>query len=225
MLRHPPLPSFLVAQQFTNGSATNLPPLGLPTESAKFGDWDLDGDLDLVYANGGDYGNKQSRLLFNKGLTGNGGTGAGTIGTFGDATATLLVPNLPQSSRDVTVADIDLDGDLDLHFSNHSDVTVQSNTWFINQGLAQGGTLGRYVLEMNRWVGLGMPGSSVHPAAVVAAGSFAGGFVDWCNQSEMADVDLDGDFDLLHSSSGSGFSALVMSRLFLNAGGFYSEFN
>src|SRR5262245_23840423 len=208
--------STISAQQFTNVSAGSIPSLGSATEAAKFGDWDLDGDLDLVYANGGDNNNQQSRLLFNKGLSGNGGTGAGTIGTYSDATATRLTPNFTQSSRDVQIVDIDNDGDLDFYISNHSQATTQSNTWFVNQGLAQGGTLGLYVLDMSRWINVGGPKSSIPTAQKITTGNFANGFQDWSCQCDFADVDLDGDLDLMHTSYGSGFNALVMSRLFLN---------
>ena len=45
-------------------------------------------------------------------------------------------------------------------------------------------------------------------------------------QCDFADVDHDGDDDLLHSSYGQSFSGLVMSRLFLNDGtGFFDEYN
>ncbi|MBL8696158.1 MAG: VCBS repeat-containing protein [Planctomycetes bacterium] len=207
------------AQQFTPLSAASIPPLGGDTESVKFGDFDLDGDLDLVYANGGDSGNQQSRVLFNRGLSGTGGLPPGSLGTFGDVTATHLAPNFTQSSRDVQVVDIDGDGDLDLFFANNSQIISQSNTWWINQGLAQAGTAGVFVQDSSRWLGLGSAGSSVPSSLLLTAGPFAGGFVDFSAQGDFADVDFDGDPDYYHTSYGSGFSGAVMSRLFLNESG------
>ena len=121
------------AQQYTNVGGTNVPNLGSATEACKFGDWDLDGDLDLVYANGGDPGNQQSRLLINQG-----GVIGGGAGLYVDKTATQLVPNFVMSSRDVQTVDIDDDGDLDFYFSNHSMNNNQTSVWFVNQGGMQG---------------------------------------------------------------------------------------
>jgi hypothetical protein len=214
------------SQQFTNVGGTQVPNLGLATEAAKFGDWDLDGDLDLVYANGGDANNQQSKLLRNNGLA-----QGGTIGFYQDVTSINFLKNagtvvMNQSSRDVQIVDIDDDGDFDFYISNHSQATNQSNTWFINQGLAQGGVGGRFILDMSRWVGVGAAGSSVPAAQKITTGDFANGFVDWSCQCDFADVDLDGDRDLLHTSYGPGFNATVMTRLYLNDGaGFFAEYN
>ena len=49
--------------------------------------------------------------------------------------------------------------------------------------------------------------------------------MDWSCQCDFADVDHDGDDDLMHSSYGQAFSGAVMSRMFLNNGGFFSEYN
>ncbi|MBI3819196.1 MAG: VCBS repeat-containing protein [Planctomycetes bacterium] len=219
--------------QFTNVSSTTIPALNEATEAAKFGDFDLDGDLDMVWANGGDAGNQLSRLLRN----GN-GSGGGT-GTFADLTSTNFLKNtttvvMNQSSRDVQLVDIDNDGDFDFYMSNHSMSSNQSNTWFINQGMAQGGTKGKFILDMSRWVGLGVAGSSVPAAQKITSGDFSGGFVDWSCQCDFADVDLDGDWDLLHTSYGPNFDATVMTRLYLNQTGtsgslttlgFFQEYN
>ncbi|MFN0205952.1 MAG: FG-GAP repeat domain-containing protein [Planctomycetota bacterium] len=215
------------SQQFSNvAGGTTLPHLGLATEAAKFGDWDLDGDLDLVYANGGDANNQQSKLLRNNGLA-----QGGTIGTFSDVTSTKLLKSagvviMAQSSRDIQIVDIDHDGDLDFYFSNHSTGTNQSNTWMINQGGSQGGAVGEFRLDMSRWVGVGAAGSSVPAAQKLVGGDFNNGFVDWSCQCDFADVDRDGDMDLLHTSYGPAFNAQVMTRLYLNSGsGFFSEYN
>ncbi|MBI3818013.1 MAG: VCBS repeat-containing protein, partial [Planctomycetes bacterium] len=222
--------------QFTNVSSGTIPQIGLATEAAKFGDWDGDGDLDMVWANGGDLGNQQSKIIRN-GTAG----GAGT-GVFFDVTASMFLKNpttvlMSQSSRDVQPVDVDNDGDLDFYMSNHSMQANQSNTWFINQGLAQGGVQGKFILDMSRWVGVGVSGSSgssVPAAQKITSGDFAGGFVDWSCQCDFADADLDGDWDLLHTSYGVNFDATVMTRLFLNQTGtsgsltslgFFQEYN
>ncbi|HKE02406.1 MAG TPA: VCBS repeat-containing protein, partial [Planctomycetota bacterium] len=214
-----------LSQQFVSAPC---PALGSFTEAAKFGDWDLDGDLDLVWANGGDSSvpanGQQSRVLINQGLA-----QAGAIGTYVDATATNLLPNFLSSGRDVQPVDIDLDGDMDFYFSNQAQTSTQSNTWFINQGMAQGGTAGVFIRDMSRWVGVGAAGSSVSGALSIHGGDFAGGWTDWSCQCDFADVDFDGDRDLYHSSYGPGFSATVMSRLFLNGNnttlGSFREYN
>ncbi|MFN0205951.1 MAG: FG-GAP-like repeat-containing protein [Planctomycetota bacterium] len=214
------------SQQFTNVGGTNVPNLGLATEAAKWGDWDLDGDLDLVYANGGDQNNQLSKLLRNNGLA-----QGGTIGMFTDVTNINLLKSvgvtlMTQSARDVQIVDVENDGDWDFYFSNHSQATNQSNTWLINQGGAQGGVGGRFILDMSRWVGIGAAGSSVPAAQKIVGGDFNNGFVDWSCQCDFADVDRDGDMDLMHTSYGPGFNAAVMSRLYLNNGsGFFSEYN
>lgn len=212
-------------QQFTNVGGVQTPNLGGFTEAAKFGDLDLDGDLDLVYANGGDGNNQQSRLLVNQGNAQN-----GAIGFYVDTTASQLGPNIAMSTRDVQAVDMDNDGDLDLLFANHSGASPHSNVIFINQGLAQGGTPGVFQLDMSRYVGIGAAGSSVNPAQKIVTGTFAGGFQDWSSQCDFADVDLDGDMDMYHSSYGFQFNALVMSRLFMNEtvasqAGFFREYN
>jgi hypothetical protein len=100
----------------------------------------------------------------------------------------------------------------------------------VNQGGAQGGVTGRFIVDNSRWFNVGAAGSSVPNALFFAAGYFQGGFVDWSCQCDFADVDLDGDDDLYHSSYGQGFSANVMSRMYLNGYngatlGHFNEYN
>src|SRR5262245_8593115 len=76
------------------------------TERLMFGDLDGDGDLDVVLANGGDFGNDLNRVWINQG-----GLQGGTIGAFADETPARWTGIL-DDSRDVELVDIDEDGDL-----------------------------------------------------------------------------------------------------------------
>ncbi|MHC4837877.1 MAG: FG-GAP-like repeat-containing protein [Planctomycetota bacterium] len=120
-------------------------------------------------------------------------------------------------------ADIDGDGDLDLHVVNTAQLSNQSNRWWINQGGAQGGALGFYADDTAaRWVGLGGPGSSLSDILVLPSG----GFINWNEDADFADLDNDGDLDLVNSSYGGAYGGQVPTRLFLNDGqGFFSEYN
>jgi hypothetical protein len=205
-----------LAQSFQINT-TQVPPSGGYTENVDFADVDLDGDWDAVFANGGDFGNQQNVIWINLG-----GLQGGTLGFFQDETAARL-PAIADTSRDVEFADLDGDGDFDLHVSNVSDIVNQPSRWWINMGAAQGGTLGFFQDQTAaRWVGIGGPGSSIPPAQVLGAG----GFVDYCPDSDFGDLDADGDLDLVHASYGGFISGQVPTRIFVNDGnGFFSEFN
>ena len=187
------------------------------TENVDFGDVDLDGDWDVAMADGGDAGSDQNRLWVNQG-----GLQGGTLGAFLDETATRM-PVVSDQSRDVEFADIDGDGDLDLHVANTSQIQNQSSRILVNQGLAQGGVLGSYADETAaRYLGLGGAGSSI-PASLVLPG---GGFIDWTHDVELADLDNDGDMDLVQISIGGAAVGQTPTRMFLNDGlGFFTEFN
>ena len=187
------------------------------SENGDFGDVDLDGDWDLAIADGGDFGNLLNQMQINQG-----GLQGGSQGLFVDEAASRF-PSQPDDSRDVEFADIDGDGDLDLHVVNTSTLFNQSNRWWINQGGAQGGAIGFYTDDTQaRWVGLGDPGSSVLPSLVLPSG----GFLNWNEDADFADLDNDGDLDLVNSSYGGAYSGEVPSRLFLNDGnGYFTEFN
>jgi hypothetical protein len=192
------------------------------TENVDFGDTDLDGDWDAVFADGGDDGNDQNRIWINQG-----GAQLGTLGVFADRTGSLF-PVISDQSRDIEFVDFENDGDLDIYVSNTSQQQAQSNRWWTNRGLAQGGPLSVFIDETTtRWVGLGGAGSSIHPSQVLPlVGPLPGGFIDWSCDCDFADFDNDGDLDLFHSTYGSGFGGLVPSRIFLNDGdGFFQEFN
>ena len=187
------------------------------TENVDFGDVDLDGDWDAIFADGGDAGNDQNRIWINRG-----GLQAGPIGVFLDQTATRF-PVVQDQSRDIEFVDFDNDGDIDIYSSNTAQLSNQGNKWWTNRGFIQGGTLGFYIDETaTRWIGLGGPGSSIPPGAVLPNGTF----IDWSCDCDFGDLDNDGDSDLVHSSYGGAFGGNVPTRLFLNDGtGRFVEFN
>ncbi len=181
------------------------------SENVDFGDIDLDGDWDVAVADGDEDFSDQNRIWVNEG-----GIQGGTIGFFTDETA-ARAPAINDASHDVELADIDGDGDLDLHVSNTSNVFFQGNKWWVNAGG------GFYADETStRWVGLGAHPSSVPPSQVLSDGSF----IAWSGDSDFGDLDNDGDLDLVHSSYGGAYGGQMPSRIFLNDGdGFFSEFN
>ena len=194
------------------------------TENIDFSDIDGDGDRDAVKADGGDFGNQQSRLWVNRGFE-----AGGTIGFFADRTAAQF-PAVPQSSRDMDFVDIDLDGDDDLYISNTSAESLQSNRWWINMGGVQGGTAGFFQDQTStRWTFIGVNNGTTHLSSVAPSVVQAGGgFTDWSCDCVFGDLDNDGDDDLFHSTYGGGgdFDGVAPSRIFLNNGlGFFEEFN
>ena len=195
------------------------------TENVDLADVDLDGDWDALFANG-ENNLQQNRIWINSGAL-----QLGTLGTFVDETAGRL-PVVLDRSRDVEFADIDADGDPDVHVSNSAQsstgVSDQTNRWWVNQGGVQGATLGFFADETaSRFVGLGQSGSSVAATELLPGG----GYRCYSEDSDFADLDNDGDLDLVLSSSrrtfmSTGASDQAPTRLFLNDGaGFFSEFN
>ncbi len=183
------------------------------SENVDFGDVDLDGDYDAVFADGGDQDQDQNRIWMNQGYD-----QGGTVGWFSDETSSRL-PSVQDQSRDIEFADIDNDGDLDLYISNTAAIIPQSNRWWINSGTGTG----FYVDETStRWVGIGGSGSSIANSQVLAGG----GFLDFSCDCDFGDLDNDGDLDLVHSSYGGVFGGQVPTRIFMNDGlGFFEEFN
>ena len=214
------LASIAGAQAYVNNLADipgGSPANNSSSENVDFGDIDLDGDFDALFADGGDSSNDQNRLWLNQGFA-----QAGTLGVFVDATVTRL-PAVGDQSRDVEFVDFDADGDLDVYVSNTSAIINQTNRWWTNQGGLQAASVGFYVDETAaRWLNLGGLQSSIAGGQVLGPG----GFIDFSCDCDFADLDNDGDLDLVHSSYGGIFGGNVPTRLFLNDGlGFFSEFN
>jgi hypothetical protein len=90
------------------------------TYSVALGDLDGDGDLDAFYANGESEGPRPNTVLINQG-----GAQGGLAGDFQDSGQRLG----NESSREVTLADLDRDGDLDAWVAN-----IGYHTLFFNQG-------------------------------------------------------------------------------------------
>ena len=214
------------AQSFVDNT-TSIPTGGAAnsstTENVDFADVDSDGDLDALFADGGTDGNDRNRIWINLG-----GLQGGTLGTFDDQTGTRL-PAGTSSSRDIEFVDFDGDGDLDVYTSNTSTTSNQTNRWWTNSGGLQGGTEGFFVDETDtRWVNLGvndgMTTFSSIPSAFVLPGGI--GFIDFSCDCDFADIDNDGDADLIHGSYGDTFGGATPSRVFLNDGvGNYEEYN
>jgi len=79
-----------------------LPKISDVTQDIEVGDYDNDGDLDLLVGNEDD-----NRLLQNNGK-----------GYFTDITQTVFSNGISEETREADFADIDNDGDLDLYFAN-----------------------------------------------------------------------------------------------------------
>jgi hypothetical protein len=172
---------------------SNIPYDPAITSDVEFGDIDLDGDCDVLLGNGDQDWARQNAIWINQG-----GLQGSETGLFLDDTAARL-PQVQATTLDLCLGDIDGDGDFDLHVSNSSyHFPVWGNLWWVNVGGKQGGALGYFADETSsRWIGLGLPGSSVSPAMLKD-----GTFLDDCRNSELADLDNDGDprshpFDLL----------------------------
>ncbi|MFT7484739.1 MAG: hypothetical protein ACI9F9_000583 [Candidatus Paceibacteria bacterium] len=179
------------------------------TENVDFGDVDLDGDWDAVFADGGDSQQDQNRIWINLGPGAN-------LGTFVDETGARF-PAVNDQSRDIEFVDFDNDADLDIYISDTAALVAQGNRWWRNTGG------GFYVDETaSRWVGLADANSSIAGSQLLGDGTF----IDFSCDCDFGDLDNDGDMDLFHSSYGGVFGGQVPSRIFLNDGaGFFREFN
>jgi hypothetical protein len=205
-------------KQFEELQKRHLPAGFEGAVAVAWGDVDGDGDQDLVQG-----GDGQNRLLLNDGT-----------GVFRDATATRL-PSVSDSTRDVALVDVDRDGDLDLVVGNGAPLGNTQNRLLLNDGrgffvdatathlpIASDFTLAVSVGDVN---GDGAPdfvaGNSGQQSRLYVNDG-AGRFTDQTQARmplqtyatrdvELADVDGDGDLDLL-------MGHIRQDRLYLNDG-------
>ena len=205
LLASPPVAAAQLADLQPGRNFTAQPAFGSGhSEEADVGDADLDGDLDVAVANGGNGPAQIARLFIN--------TGAGVLL---DETATRIPGVVPDQSRDIEFVDYDGDADLDLFVANHTGFSPGGvSRFYVNEGGLQRGTVGHFDEQTDtRWGEL----VSV-PAAQQVFGGNQGPFREFCPDADFADLDDDGDVDLFFPSMGPGFDGSHPSRLFLNDG-------
>ncbi len=170
---------------FTDVTATALPAEPDNTFEADFGDFDNDGDLDIIAANS--ISSDPAAVHYYENVT-----TAADNPIFVDSST-----NIPASFGPITnvrlgtdVGDIDCDGDLDVFIAMHElpggtnpGPTDGETVLLLNQGGLQGGTIGTFLVD-----------STFTPALFVT------GDVD------LADIDLDGDLDVYISNTGELFA-------------------
>lgn len=223
------------AQQFTEESATRFPQPAPSeyTNQLTVGDLDGDGDLDLVWANGGNFTTAGSpqllRVYINDGS-----------GVFSDETA-ARTGNLTGLHRGVELGDCDRDGDLDILgaqdfnrpltllvndgtgvFSSEAATRLPTATLsssraqfgdvdndgdldiFVTTGTTSRFTCGQYRLYLNDGACVFSDATTTHvPVGVV------------CNNMDCIFGDIDGDFDLDIRTASTGNNN---SRLYVNDG-------
>lgn len=192
------------------------------TEHVAFADIDLDGDYDALFGDGGECCNDQNRMWVNLG-----GQQGQTVGFFADRTSTRL-PAILDNTRDIEFVDYDNDADSDIYVTNTSQINNQTSRFWTNGGNAQGGNLGFYVDETAaRWINIAEnDGTTTFSSVAPQFELVAGGFIDWSCDNTFADLDNDGDMDLVKATYGLLGSGNVPTRLFLNDGdGRFEEYN
>ena len=184
--------------RFQTVGATQLPGFSDKSGASIFDDFNGDGYVDVYVCNSHWTVEPQDSgdLMIN--------LGAGAPGHFVDADATRFPDAFDDNLtiRNYAVSgDVDGDGDIDLivlphEFMGSQGSLVGSPALFVNQGGAQGGFVGSFVEESGFWA----PGTSF-----VAGGAL------------LADLDNDGDLDLLGTSIGGVIQAnKVQDGLLLN---------
>lgn len=176
---------------FTNQTTTRLPSANDITQDLARGDIDNDGDLDLLVAN-----EDNNRLYINN--DGN--------GFFINRTQTRLpLTGNVEETREVDLADIDGDDDLDLYFANvilfQSGNSAQDRLLVNNQGSYTDVTQSQ------------MPAQNTNTL-----------------DADFFDIDRDGDFDIVAGDFGSidgdteNYTGTNFAKVFINDGaGFYTD--
>ncbi len=151
------------------------------TPSIALGDIDLDGDLDVLFGNSGVQFDPAppNELYLNDGT-----------GTFDDAEPSGL-PEDVDGGRDVALADVDSDGDLDLVVANAYGPQGQQNRLYLNDGIGAYGDA----------TAAHLPARQDYSAAIA-----------------LGDVDADGDLDLVFGNFYSPPYVGEQNRLYLNNG-------
>ncbi len=172
-----------------------FPPGSAGTTDALFGDLDLDGDVDLIVAKGGDShlgsDGAKDRLLLND------GTGLFTEQPTFDGAWNVT----DASTQSIDAGDIDSDGDLDL-------ILVRDDPF----GLTGAGPGALNTLLLNR-VELGSLAFDDASSRLVPH------FEDNSVGVQFADVDLDGDLDLWVANSSLSVPRASSGDFYLNQGG------
>ncbi len=194
--------------------------------SCAFGDADGDGDLDLAVAGGEAYGSRaeQNRIYFNR---------QGRLDSLPGWKS-----NAAGYSYDVTWADFDNDGDLDLVFANErgpnhiyrnygdsigvvpvwssSDPSMQANSLFVGD-VNNDGYVDLAISDNNQLGGTGRFKLYKNLAGTIETTPFwTSAFSGYGSGITLADIDNDGDLDLI---TGGWWNPL---RIYTNAGGAFT---
>jgi hypothetical protein len=211
------------------------------SRAVALGDIDGDGDLDAIVANSPATSSSPSPNIV---WVNQGGIQAGTQGEFLDSGQTL---GFGGTSLDVSLGDIDLDGDLDAFVANANNAP---NIIWINQGGLQGGSPGSF-LDSGQTLGTGrsdavslgdIDGDNDLDAIVgnhldqpntvwINQGGdqagIPGEFLDngqalgssSSNAASLGDVDNDGDLDVIFANFSHPMSGAQPNQVYLNVAG------